>query len=80
MLARGSKNILRGVSKSAMEKFIINGDHINVHASDVMNWWCPDLVHCTVSMGVERNDVAFSAIINDMDIVLSALHIKTVVL
>ena len=80
MLARGSKNILRGVSKSAMEKFIINGDHINVHASDVMNWWCPDLVHCTVSMCVERNDIVLGAVVNNMNVIFSTLHIKAVVL
>ena len=42
LLTRSSKNILRRVSESAMEKFVINGDHINTCTSDVMNWRCPD--------------------------------------
>jgi len=31
-------------------------------------------------MSVERDDVAFGAIVNDMDIAFSALHVKAVVL
>jgi len=80
MLACSSQNILRGVSGLAIEKFIINGDHIDICTSDVMNWWCPDPIHGTVSMCVKGNDVAFSAIINNVDVAFSALHIKAVVL
>ena len=80
MFAHGSENIFRRVSKLVMEKFIVNGDHIDTRADDVMNWWCPDPVHCTVSMCVERDDVMFGAIINDVHVSFSALCIKAVVL
>jgi len=63
-----------------MEKFVTNGDHVNTHSSNVMNWMYPDPVHSTVSMCVKENDVTFGAIVNDVDIVFSALHIKAIVL
>jgi len=80
MFACGSENILGRVSESAMEKFIINGNDVNTRTDDVMNWWCPDPVHCTVSMCVERDDIAFGAILNDVHVAFSTLRVKAVVL
>ena len=67
MFACSFKNILGGVCELAMEKFIVNGNHIDSRTSDIMNWWCPCPVHGTVSMCMKRNDIAFGAIVSDVN-------------